>query len=230
MTPDPRRRRRAADPPRPRHEPHGARLRGRPRAAPARRRSTLAARKHPDLVVLDLGLPGIDGVEVIAWPARLDARADHRPLASANGRPTRSPRSTPAPTTTSPSRSAWTSSSPGSGRRCDEPLPPPRRRPSWRRPTSPSTSPPSVSCADGDEVKLTPTEWQHRRGARPQRGQARRASASCSRRSGDLQYERETNYLRVYFAQIRRKLEPDPARPRYFITEPRMGYRFVNGA
>jgi len=41
------------------------------------------------------------------------------------------------------------------------------------------------------------------------------------------QYERETNYLRVYFAQIRRKLEPDPARPRYFITEARMGYRFT---
>ena len=40
------------------------------------------------------------------------------------------------------------------------------------------------------------------------------------------QYERETNYLRVYMAQVRRKLEPDPSRPRYFITEPGMGYRF----
>ena len=40
------------------------------------------------------------------------------------------------------------------------------------------------------------------------------------------QYDTETNYLRVYLAQIRRKLEPDPARPRYFLTEPRMGYRF----
>ena len=34
------------------------------------------------------------------------------------------------------------------------------------------------------------------------------------------------NYLRVYLAQIRRKLKPDPARPRCFITEARMGYRF----
>ena len=41
-----------------------------------------------------------------------------------------------------------------------------------------------------------------------------------------LQYEKETNDLRVYLAQIRQKLEPDPARPRYFITEARMGYRF----
>ena len=40
------------------------------------------------------------------------------------------------------------------------------------------------------------------------------------------QYERETNYLRLYLAQIRRKLEPDPSQPRYFVTEPGMGYRF----
>ena len=39
-------------------------------------------------------------------------------------------------------------------------------------------------------------------------------------------YETETNYLRVHFANIRRKLEPEPSRPRYFITEPGMGYRF----
>jgi two-component system KDP operon response regulator KdpE len=39
-------------------------------------------------------------------------------------------------------------------------------------------------------------------------------------------YEDETHYLRSYIAQIRRKLEPEPARPRYFITEAGMGYRF----
>src|SRR5262249_15651021 len=39
-------------------------------------------------------------------------------------------------------------------------------------------------------------------------------------------YESETNYLRVYLAQLRAKLEPDPARPRYLLTEPGMGYRF----
>ncbi len=41
------------------------------------------------------------------------------------------------------------------------------------------------------------------------------------------QYETETNYLRVYLAQIRQKLERDPSRPQHFLTEPRMGYRFV---
>jgi len=41
------------------------------------------------------------------------------------------------------------------------------------------------------------------------------------------EYGTETNYLRVYMAQLRRKLEADPSRPRHLITEPAMGYRFV---
>ena len=40
------------------------------------------------------------------------------------------------------------------------------------------------------------------------------------------QYGTETNYLRVFMAAIRRKLEPEPGRPRYFVTEPGIGYRF----
>ncbi len=40
-------------------------------------------------------------------------------------------------------------------------------------------------------------------------------------------YQTETNYLRVYLANLRRKLEPDPARPRHLVTEPGIGYRFV---
>ena len=39
-------------------------------------------------------------------------------------------------------------------------------------------------------------------------------------------YESETNYLRVYMAQLRRKLEPEPSQPKYLLTEPGMGYRF----
>jgi DNA-binding response OmpR family regulator len=46
---------------------------------------------------------------------------------------------------------------------------------------------------------------------------------ASSRRPGN-----ETNYLRVHFAHIRRKLEPNPPQPRYFITEAGMGYRFEN--
>ena len=40
------------------------------------------------------------------------------------------------------------------------------------------------------------------------------------------QYHDETNYLRVHMANLRRKVEPDPSHPRYFVTEPGMGYRF----
>ncbi len=40
------------------------------------------------------------------------------------------------------------------------------------------------------------------------------------------EYQNETNYLRQYLAQLRRKLEDDPARPRHLITEPGMGYRY----
>ncbi len=79
---------------------------------------------------------------------------------------------------------------------------------------------------DGDEVRLTPTEWH------VVEVLVRNPGRLVSQRQllqevWGPQYERETNYLRVYLAQIRKKLEPDPARPRYFVTEARMGYRFV---
>ena len=41
-------------------------------------------------------------------------------------------------------------------------------------------------------------------------------------------YADESHYLHVYVSQLRRKLEPDPARPRYILTEPGVGYRLVN--
>ena len=41
-------------------------------------------------------------------------------------------------------------------------------------------------------------------------------------------YGDESNYLRVHMAHLRRKLEPDRSHPRYFVTEPGMGYRFIS--
>jgi two-component system KDP operon response regulator KdpE len=77
----------------------------------------------------------------------------------------------------------------------------------------------------GEEVKLTPTEWH--------------LVEVLVRNSGKLVTQRQllsevwgpdhgndSNYLRVFMAQVRRKLEPEPARPQYFLTEPGMGYRF----
>ena len=182
-----------------------------------------AANHRPDAVILDLGLPGIDGVEVIrglrGWTsvpivvlsvrdsewdkiAALDAGADD-----------------------------YVTKPFGMGELLA------RLRAALRRAT-PSDEPASVTTADfvidlaakrvqrdGEEVRLTPTEWG--------------IVELLARHPGRLvtqrqllhdvwgpSYGEETNYLRVYMAQIRRKLEPDPSRPRYFVTEPGMGYRF----
>jgi two-component system KDP operon response regulator KdpE len=81
-----------------------------------------------------------------------------------------------------------------------------------------------VTTAEGD-IRLTPTEWQLVELLVRHPGKLLSQRQLLQEVWGP-RYEEETNYLRVYMAQIRRKLEPDPARPRFFITEPGMGYRF----
>ena len=81
-----------------------------------------------------------------------------------------------------------------------------------------------VTGSDGD-IRLTPTEWHLVEILIRHPGKLVSQRQLLQEVWGP-QYQDETNYLRVYMAQIRRKLEPDPARPRYFITEPGMGYRF----
>jgi two-component system, OmpR family, KDP operon response regulator KdpE len=79
--------------------------------------------------------------------------------------------------------------------------------------------------AHGEEVHLTPTEWSILEVLARHPGRLITQRQLLQQVWGPS-YERETNYLRVYLAQLRRKLEPEPARPRYLITEPGMGYRF----
>jgi two-component system KDP operon response regulator KdpE len=84
-------------------------------------------------------------------------------------------------------------------------------------------------CANGDaspaDVRLTPTEWQLLEILVRNRGRLVSQRQLLQDVWGPA-YESESNYLRVYMAQLRRKLEPEPSRPRYLLTEPGMGYRF----
>jgi two-component system KDP operon response regulator KdpE len=75
-------------------------------------------------------------------------------------------------------------------------------------------------------VRLTPTEWHllEMRARHPGRLVTQR---QLLQGVWGPQYTTETNYLRVHVANLRRKLEPDPAHPRYLLTEPGIGYRFM---
>jgi two-component system KDP operon response regulator KdpE len=183
-----------------------------------------ASRQPPDLVVLDLGLPDMDGVEVVeglrGWStvpvivlsARDQEQSKVRALDAGADDYVTKPFG------------------------MDELLA--RVRAALRR-GAPEPQEAVVSTAaftidlaakrvirDGADVRLTPTEWH--------------LLEVLVRNAGKLvphrqllqevwgpRYESETNYLRVYLAQLRAKLEPDPARPRHLLTEPGMGYRFV---
>jgi DNA-binding response OmpR family regulator len=87
----------------------------------------------------------------------------------------------------------------------------------------------TVAGADGREIRLTPTQWHLVEVLVRNPGRLVSQKQLLHEVWGP-QYGEETNYLRVFMAQIRRKLEPDPARPRYFLTEPGMGIRFVPDA
>jgi len=186
----------------------------------------LAAAHRPDLVVLDLGLPGMSGHEVIAglrgWTdvpiVILSARgSEHDKIAALEA-----------------GADDYVTKPFGMGELVA------RVRAALRRAT-PAADAAVVETRDfvvdlaakrvrhagraGGEVRLTPTEWH--------------ILEVLVRHPGRLVTQRqlidevwgahrgsETNALRVHLAHLRRKLEPEPARPRYFVTEPGMGYRF----
>jgi two-component system, OmpR family, KDP operon response regulator KdpE len=82
-----------------------------------------------------------------------------------------------------------------------------------------------VTTAAG-ETRLTPTEWHLLETLVRNPGRLVTQRQLLQEVWGP-RYENETNYLRVHLANLRRKLEPQPSRPRYLITEPGIGYRFI---
>ena len=81
---------------------------------------------------------------------------------------------------------------------------------------------------EGTDVRLTPTEWGLLEVLVRNRSQLVTQRQLLHEVWGK-QHQTEGNYLRVYIARLRRKLEPDPSRPRYLLTEPGIGYRFSCG-
>ncbi|MEV0086327.1 response regulator [Saccharopolyspora sp. NPDC003752] len=179
----------------------------------------------PDVVILDLGLPDMDGNEVIAglrgWTTVpiivLSARTD----------------STDKVHALDAGADDYVTKPFG----MDELLA--RLRAAVRRAsTSEAADEPVVETAtftvdlsakkvlrEGIEVHLTPTEWGMLEVLARNRGRLVGQKQLLKEVWGP-QYANETHYLRVYLAQLRRKLELDPSHPRHLITEAGMGYRF----
>ena len=83
-----------------------------------------------------------------------------------------------------------------------------------------------VTGADGEPIRLTPTEWHVLELLVRNEGKLVSQRQLLQEVWGPS-YGTETNYLRVYLGQLRRKLEADPAHPVHLLTEPGLGYRFV---
>ena len=79
---------------------------------------------------------------------------------------------------------------------------------------------------DGEDVRLTPTEWNILAVLVRNPEKLVTQQQLLSEVWGPA-YAKETNYLRVYMAQLRRKLEPDTGNPRHLLTEAGIGYRFL---
>ena len=81
----------------------------------------------------------------------------------------------------------------------------------------------------GEELKMTPTEYEILKYLALHAGRVVTHRQLLKSVWGP-NYQGETHYLRVYIGQLRRKIEANPAQPRYIMTEPGVGYRFMSGA
>jgi two-component system, OmpR family, KDP operon response regulator KdpE len=183
----------------------------------------LAARHHPDAVILDLGLPTLDGMDVVrglrGW--------------------------SPVPIVVLSARGSEAAKVEALDLGADDYVTKPfgmdellaRLRAAMRRAVLPEgqtvvTTPDftidftAKQVARGDEaIHLTPRQWHIVEVLVRNTGRLVTHEQLLHEVWGPS-YGKETNYLRVFMTQIRQKLEPEPAHPRYFITEPGLGFRF----
>ncbi|MFG2193244.1 response regulator [Streptomyces sp. NPDC048639] len=186
----------------------------------------LAAGRHPDVVLLDLGLPDMDGVEVIkglrGWTRVpilvLSARqtSDEKVEALDAGADDYVTKPFGMDELLARLRAAVRRAEPG-GTTGDTAV----------VETEGFTVDLAAKKVDrgGRDVRLTPTEW-HLLEVLVRNSGRLVSQKQLLREVWGPSYGTETNYLRVYMAQLRRKLEDDPSHPRHFMTEPGMGYRF----
>jgi DNA-binding response OmpR family regulator len=193
-------------------------------AADGRTGVQAAADRRPDVIVLDLGLPDLDGAEVITELRRftatpvivLSARTDSRDKVRALDRGADDYVTKPFGV--------------------DELMA--RLRAAVRRANATDADPAPVEAGaltidlaarivqrEGQDVHLTPTEWGILELLVRQRGRLVGRRQLLQHVWG-MSERKDTSYLRVYLAQLRRKLERDPAHPEHLITEAGMGYRF----
>ena len=184
----------------------------------------LAAKQPPDLVVLDLGLPDMDGADVISG-LRGWTQAPILVLSARDGQPAKVA-----------ALDAGADDYVVKPFGMDELLA--RLRAALRRATGAEDQPVVVTpdftvdltakrvmATDGQEIRLTATEWHLLEVLTRHAGRTVEHHRLLEEVWGPA-YLGQANYLRVYVAALRRKLEPDPRNPRYLVTASGLGYRF----
>jgi two-component system, OmpR family, KDP operon response regulator KdpE len=201
----------------------------------------MAARHPPDLVILDLGLPDLDGVEVIqglrGWTKApiivLSGRADSTDKVEALDAGADDYITKPFGVEELLARMRAAVRRTGAAE--DQPrirlgdliVDLSAKRVS-RQAAVPTGGGPA-GAAQADDIRLTPTEWHLLEVLLRNPGKLLSRNQLLTEVWGPG-YADATGNLRLYMAQLRRKLEPDPTRPRWLITEPGMGYRYQPGS